>query len=99
MKNIFLYIFTQLKNINVPSPLFYLQRSIFRHNDCLLSVGNPAANRAAALRVLSMATDVIKALVPLACRQDNILIRMVAELLGLFCTIGKFCLKSHMISF
>ena len=99
MKNIFLYIFTQLKNINVPSPLFYLQRSIFRHNDCLLSVGNPAANRAAALRVLSMATDVIKALVPLACRQDNILIRMVAELLGLFCTIGKFFLKSHMISF
>ena len=36
-----------------------------------------------------MANDIIKSLVPLACRKDNILIRLVAELLGLFCTIGK----------
>ena len=52
-------------------------------------VGSPTANRAAALRVLSVANDIIKSLVPLACRTDNILIRLVAELLGLFCTIGK----------
>ena len=53
------------------------------------AVGSPTTNRAAALRVLSGANDIIKSLVPLACRKDNILIRLVAELLGLFCTIGK----------
>ena len=39
--------------------------------------------------MLSVASDIIKALVPLASRNDNILIRLVAELLGLFCTVGK----------
>ena len=55
----------------------------------LFTLGSPNANRAAALRVLSVASDIIKALVPLASRKDNILIRLVAELLGLFCTVGK----------
>ena len=55
----------------------------------LFTLGSPNANRAAALRVLSVANDIIKALVPLASRKDNILIRLVAELLGLFCTVGK----------
>ena len=55
----------------------------------LFTSGSPNANHAAALRVLSVASDIIKALVPLASRKDNILIRLVAELLGLFCTVGK----------
>lgn len=55
----------------------------------LFTLGSPNANRAAALRVLSVTSDIIKALVPLASRKDNILIRLVAELLGLFCTVGK----------
>ena len=55
----------------------------------LFSVGSTTANRAAAMRVLSVANDIIKTLVPLASRKDNILIRLVAELLGLFCTMGK----------
>ncbi|KAL9951460.1 hypothetical protein ACROYT_G044123 [Oculina patagonica] len=51
---------------------------------CLCST---TANRTAGLRVLSVANDIIKSLVPLASRKDNILVRLVAELIGLFCTI------------
>ena len=63
----------------------------------MLSVGSPSANSTAALRVLSVANDIIKSLVPLASRKDNILIRLVAELLGLFCTIGKLVLSYYTI--
>jgi len=63
-----------------------------RTNGFVLSLGSPTANRMAAMRVLSVANDVIKSLVPLASRKDNILIRLVAELLGLFCTMGKLIL-------
>lgn len=56
-------------------------------HDLILSEGSHTANRMAAMRVLSAGNDVIKSLVPLASRTDNILIRLVAELLGLFCTM------------
>ena len=55
----------------------------------IFAVGSSTANRTAGLRVLSVANDILKSLVPLACRKDNILVRLVAELIGLFCTIGK----------
>ena len=64
----------------------------------LFCVGSSTANRAAAMRVLSVANDVIKTLVPLASRKDNILIRLVAELLGLFCTMGKLIVLLHSLS-
>ncbi|XP_067026328.1 uncharacterized protein [Acropora muricata] len=56
-------------------------------HDLILSEGSHTANRAAAMRVLSAANDVIKSLVSLVSRTENILIRLVAELLGLFCTM------------
>ena len=55
----------------------------------LFYTGNSAASKTVAERVIAGAPDIIRSLIPLSYRKENILIRLVAENLGFFCAIGK----------
>ena len=49
--------------------------------------------KTAAEKAIAASDDMIKSLIPLANSSDNILVRLVAEIIGFFCSVGRLTVE------